>query len=218
MTGAAVIVAFEIVDARECSGSAYCRWTDACGTLKSGQSLACAYLTFVHLRRPMLPVPPRTTKFMRGDKGSQKTTYQKAMKLVKILAGLVLASGMLVQVQAADTKADPTGTYVWTQPGRNGGADRTNTLTLKLDGDKLTGKVQSPARGGGDPTSTEIKDGKVDGSTISFTVTREFNGNSFSIKYSGKLADGVIKGKTESERNGETQSRDWEAKKQEDKK
>lgn len=140
------------------------------------------------------------------------------MKLVKILAGLVLASGMLVQVQAADTKADPTGTYVWTQPGRNGGADRTNTLTLKLDGDKLTGKVQSPARGGGDPTSTEIKDGKVDGSTISFTVTREFNGNSFSIKYSGKLADGVIKGKTESERNGETQSRDWEAKKQEDKK
>jgi len=137
------------------------------------------------------------------------------MKLVKLLAGVVLASGMLFQVHAADTKVDPTGTYIWIQPSRNGGADRTNTLTLKLDGDKLTGKVQSPARRGGDPVSTDIKDGKVNGSEISFAVTREFNGNSFTIKYSGKLADGVIKGKTEFDRNGETQSRDWEAKKQE---
>src|SRR6185437_14071035 len=101
------------------------------------------------------------------------------MKLVKILAGLVLASSMLVQVHAADTKVDPTGTYVWTQPGRNGGADRTNTLTLKLEGDKLTGKVQSPGRGGAEPVTTEIKDGKISGSDISFSVTREFNGNSF---------------------------------------
>jgi hypothetical protein len=142
----------------------------------------------------------------------------KVMKLVKILAGVVLASSMLLQVHAADTKVDPSGTYVWTQPGRNGGADRTNTLTLKLDGEKLTGKVQSPARGGGDPVSTDSKDGKINGSEISFAVSREFNGNSFTIKYSGKLADGVIKGKTEFDRGGETQSREWEAKKQEDKK
>ena len=163
-------------------------------------------------------------KSMRGERWQSKTTYQKVMKpnkLVKILAGAVLASSLLLQAHAADTKdtkVDPTGTYVWTTQGRNGGGDRTNTLTLKLEGDKLTGKVQSPARGGGDPTSTDIKDGKINGSEISFTVTREFNGNSFSMKYSGKLADGVIKGKTEFDRNGETQSRDWEAKKQEDKK
>ena len=142
----------------------------------------------------------------------------KLNKLVKIIAGVVLASSMLAQVHAEDAKVDPTGTYVWTQPGRNGGPDRTNTLTLKLESDKLTGKVQSPGRGGGDPISTDIKDAKISGSDISFSVTREFNGNSFTAKYSGKLADGVIKGKTETERNGETQSRDWEAKKQEAKK
>src|SRR5256885_3478300 len=51
---------------------------------------------------------------------------------------------------------------------------RTNTLTLKLDGDKLTGKVESPGRPGGDPTSTEIKDAKIKDSDISFSVTREF--------------------------------------------
>jgi hypothetical protein len=142
----------------------------------------------------------------------------KSNKLIKILAGLVLASSMLVQVHAADAKVDPTGTYIWSQAGRNGGPDRTNTLMLKLDGDKLTGKLETPARGGGDPTSTDIKDGKITGSEIAFTVTREFNGNSFSTKYSGKLADGVITGKAESERNGETQSRDWVAKKAEAKK
>ena len=139
-------------------------------------------------------------------------------KLVKILAGTALAAGMLFQAHAADTKVDPTGTYVWSQQGRNGGPARTNTLTLKLDGEKLTGKVQSPGRGGGDPISTDIKDGKITGSEISFAVTREFNGNSFTTKYSGKLADGVIKGKAETDRGGQTQSQDWEAKKQEDKK
>jgi hypothetical protein len=33
-------------------------------------------------------------------------------------------------------------------------------------------------------------------------------------KYSGTLADGAIKGKVEFTRNGDTQSRDWEAKQQ----
>jgi len=142
----------------------------------------------------------------------------KFNNLVKIVAGAALASAMLIQVRAADTKVDPSGTYIWTQAGRNGGPDRTNTLVLKLDGDKLTGKVQAPGRGGAEPVSTEIKDGKVSGSDISFSVTREFNGNSMTTKYSGKLADGVIKGKTEMDRGGEPVSRDWEAKKQADKK
>jgi hypothetical protein len=44
-------------------------------------------------------------------------------------------------------------------------------------------------------------------------VVRAFNGNSITNKYSGTLADGVIKGKNDSvNRNGDPQSRDWEAK------
>ncbi len=136
--------------------------------------------------------------------------------LVKTVAGGLLASGLFLSAQAADAKVD--GTYQWTQPGRNGGADRTNTLTLKLDGDKLTGKLTSPGRGGAEPTAIEIKEAKLAGADVSFCVIREFNGNSMTNKYSGKLADGAIKGKIESERNGQPQSRDWEAKKQEDKK
>jgi hypothetical protein len=47
---------------------------------------------------------------------------------------------------------------------------------------------------------------------VTFSVTREFNGNSFTAKYSGKLDGDTIKGKVDTERNGETRSRDWEAK------
>jgi hypothetical protein len=128
-----------------------------------------------------------------------------------MLGGLLLL-GAITQAQAEDKKVDPSGTYIWTQPGRNGGADRTNTLVLKLDGDKLTGKVSAPGRGGA-TTDTEIADGKLAGATVSFCVVRAFNGNSMTNKYSGTLADGAIKGKVESvNRNGDPQSRDWEAK------
>ena len=131
--------------------------------------------------------------------------------LTKILLGGVLLLGALTQAQAADKKVDPTGTYIWTMPGRNGGPDRTNTLVLKFEADKLTGKMSAPGRGGA-ATDTEIMDAKITGADISFCVVRSFNGNSMTNKYSGTLADGAIKGKVESERNGQPQSRDWEAK------
>ena len=132
-----------------------------------------------------------------------------AKKIVSALAGAILVMGALVPAQAQDKKVDPTGTYIWTVPGRNGG-DRTNTLVLKLDGDKLTGTLSSPGRGG-QTTSLAISDGKINGADISFAVTRTFNDNTFTNKYSGTLAEGAIKGKMEFNRNGETQTRNREA-------
>ena len=132
-------------------------------------------------------------------------------KFSKILAGAILVMGVLVQARAEDKKVDPSGTYVWTVPARNGGPDRTNTLTLKLEGNKLTGKLTSPGRDG-QINATDIRDGKITGADVSFCVVRSFNDNTVTNKYSGKFADGVIKGKMDFERNGEAQSRDWEAK------
>ena len=129
-----------------------------------------------------------------------------------------LALCALAPVQAADKKNDPSGTWTWTVPGRNGGADRKNTLKLKVDGDKLTGTVSAPGRQGGEARETEITDGKVKGDEVSFTVTREFGGNKITQKYNGKVSGDTLKGKMEFERNGETQSRDWEAKREEEKK
>jgi hypothetical protein len=139
------------------------------------------------------------------------------MKSIQSLTKLGLcaafALGFLGAVQAQDKKADPTGTWSWTRPGRNGGADVKMTLKLKTEGDKVTGKLTSPGRQG-QTTEVDIKDGKIKGDEVSFTVTREFNGNTMTQKYNGKVTADSIKGKIEFERNGETQSRDWEAKRE----
>ena len=143
-----------------------------------------------------------------------KRTQHSFTPLVKLVACAVLALGAAVQSQAADSKADPTGTWTWTTPGRNGGPDRKSTLKLKLDGDKVTGTVTSPGRQGGQAQDTAIEDGKLKGEELSFSVTREVNGNKFTAKYSGKLAGDTIKGKSESQRDNQPVTRDWVARKE----
>jgi hypothetical protein len=111
---------------------------------------------------------------------------------------------------AEDKKADPNGTWKWSFTGQNG-QSRETTLKLKLEGDKLTGTITG--RGG----DTAIEEAKIKGEDISFQVTREFNGNKVVTKYHGKIAGDTIKGKSESQRDGQPQSRDWEAKREADK-
>jgi hypothetical protein len=137
-------------------------------------------------------------------------------KFIKTLVGAILVTGCLIQAKADVTSTsavDPTGSYIWVMPGRNGGPDRTNTLVLKLDSGKLTGKLLSPRRDG-QTNATDIADGKISGAVVTFSVVRTFNDNTFTNKYTGTLGDTSIKGKVEFNRDGETQSRDWEAKKQ----
>ena len=131
--------------------------------------------------------------------------------LTPLLAVAVLAIGTAVHA------ADANGKWGWTRPGRNGGPDMKMALTLKVDGEKLTGTLTSPSRDGG-TTDTAIKDGKVKGDEISFTVSREINGNTMVSKYNGKVTADAITGKVETERNGQTNSRDWEAKRSTEKK
>lgn len=89
------------------------------------------------------------------------------------------------------------------------------SLALKQDGEKLTGKLVSPGRDGGAPRETEISEGSVKGADVTFSVTREFNGNKMLSKYSGKLTADTITGKIESkDREGNDRSRDWTAKKE----
>jgi hypothetical protein len=105
-------------------------------------------------------------------------------------------------------KVDPTGTWKWSFTGQNGQA-RETTLKLKKDGDKISGTVSG--RNG----DTAIENAKLNGDEISFEVTREFNGNKMTSKYNGKISGDTIKGKSESKnRDGETRSRDWEAKRE----
>ena len=57
--------------------------------------------------------------------------------------------------------------------------------------------------------SASFKDGDV-----SFTITRERNGQEFTVKYKAKIDGDTLKGTTEFTANGESRSRDWEAKRE----
>jgi hypothetical protein len=134
---------------------------------------------------------------------SDQPTGGRAMKRLALAAVVVAFAGMAGAARAED-KADPKGTWKWTV--NFGGNEREMTLKLKLDGDKLTGTLSR-----GDQES-KIEDGKFKDGKVSFKVTRERDGNKFTITYSGKVSGDTIKGKSEFERDGETRTRDWEAK------
>jgi hypothetical protein len=55
------------------------------------------------------------------------------------------------------------------------------TYTLKADGEKLTGTAKN------DMGETKIEDGVVKGNDISFTENLNFQGQTITIKYKGKL-------------------------------
>ena len=120
-------------------------------------------------------------------------------------------------ISTAAFAADASGTWKWTQQGRGGkggggGTPRETTLTLEQKGDKLTGKVSSPGRDGATNT-VDITNGTVKGDVVAFSVEREFGGNKFVMKYSGKLAGDTITGESEFPgRDGQTSKREWVAK------
>ena len=97
---------------------------------------------------------------------------------------LVTLFAMLTLTCMVALGADVTGKWVSEATGKGG----PQTYTLKQDGSTLTGTVQG-GRGG----PADISNGKVDGDNVSFEVTREMNGNSMTIKYSGTVSGTTMK-------------------------
>src|SRR4051794_15216326 len=120
-------------------------------------------------------------------------------------SGLALVA--LLGVGTAALAADATGTWKWTVE-RDGNTYET-TLKLKQDGSTLTGTVS-----GRQGSETAIEDAKVEGDTISFKVTREFNGNKMVQMYQGKVSGDTIKGERKMTVDGQDQTREWEAKRE----
>jgi hypothetical protein len=104
----------------------------------------------------------------------------------------------------ADDKPNPTG--AWKYTAEVNGQSFDVTIKLKQDGDKLTGSVTVM------DMESKIEDGKYKDGAVSFKVNREFNGNKITIKYNGTIKGDTFKGKRELERDGETNTRDFEAK------
>lgn len=106
----------------------------------------------------------------------------------------------------AEDKATVAGTWKWTVT--RGDNKIETVLKLKLDGDKLSGTISGPNN-----TETAIEDATFKDGEVAFAVTRERNGNKTTRKYKGKVDGDTIKGTSEGpDREGKTQSREWEAK------
>lgn len=104
---------------------------------------------------------------------------------------LLLTISILLVVAIGALAADISGKWVAQVTGRNGQA-REATFTFKVEGDKLTGTMSGGQ--GGDVALTE---GKVSGDTVSFTVSRERNGNTIKQNYTGTISGSEIKFKRE---------------------
>lgn len=102
-----------------------------------------------------------------------------------MLRKTILAVLFLTLASVSALAADFSGK--WTADVTTPRGTQTLTFDFKVDGAVLTGKITSP-RG-----DSDITDGKVDGDTITFTQTLNFNGNDFKIVYTGKADGDTIK-------------------------
>ncbi|MBZ5610757.1 MAG: hypothetical protein LAP38_21040 [Acidobacteriia bacterium] len=97
----------------------------------------------------------------------------------------VVALGLLVFAFMA-VAADVDGKWTGTVSTPNG--DFPMNFTFKADGGTLTGTML-----GMDGKDNPIKDGKIDGSNIAFSVDLDFGGQSFTLNYKGVVSAEEIK-------------------------
>ena len=95
------------------------------------------------------------------------------MKWLLILTALFFTTAAMA--------ADVSGTWKGTAETPNGTIER--TFVFKVDGTTLTGETSSEMLG-----KSQIKNGKIDGDSLSFTITANFQGNEMEINYTGKVS------------------------------
>ena len=86
---------------------------------------------------------------------------------------------------------------------------RTSTLTIKKDGDKLSGTMTWQ-----DKKESKLEDVKLKDGELTFSAERELMDNKFTIKYKLKVEGDKLKGKAEADIGGETRSFDIEGKRE----
>jgi len=125
---------------------------------------------------------------------------------MKAILSMALALGVCGFAGTVDDK-DPVGT--WKCEYEIGGQQRTSTLTIKKDGDKLTGAMSWP-----DQKETELKDLKLKDGTLTFSAVRKLMDNEITVEYKLTIDGDKLKGKGAAEFGGEKREWDIEAKRE----
>lgn len=125
------------------------------------------------------------------------------MNIRNAVFAAIVASSLAASPSAAQ---DLSGTWELSVPGGRGA--QTMALDLTQDGSALTGTItmtmggRRGGGGGGQAREIEISDGSVEGSSFTFTMTVEFNGNGFSQVFSGTFEGDTMTGEIQGDGGG----------------
>src|SRR5438477_7983978 len=129
------------------------------------------------------------------------------MPNMKMMLSAALVIGFCGLAIAADEKADPVGT--WKCEYKIGDQQRTSTLTITKDGDKLAGTMSWP-----DQKETKLKDVKLKDGELTFSAVRVLGDNKFDVEYKFTITGDKLKGKGAVESGGKKQQCDIEGKRE----
>jgi hypothetical protein len=112
---------------------------------------------------------------------------------------------LIAALSATAFASDISGNWKATADGPNGAMER--TFVFKVDGNKVTGETTSSLLG-----KSTITDGKVDGDTVTFTITGNIQGTEMKLNYKGAIkGDEIV---FQSSAGGDGQTIEWHAKRQ----
>jgi hypothetical protein len=105
-----------------------------------------------------------------------------------------LAAGLLLIIAGMAYGADIDGTWTGTIQGPDGGQGFPISYTFKAEGNTLTGTMPGmPGPDGGQPKPIPIKDGKINGNNISFSITFGEGDQGMKMEYKGVLSGDTLK-------------------------
>ena len=107
---------------------------------------------------------------------------------MKTILSVALVLGLCGLARAADDKADPVGT--WKCEYMIGDLQRTSTLTIKKDADKLAGTMSWP-----DQKDAALKDVKLKDGELTFSAERVLGDNKIPVEYRFTIDGDKLKGK-----------------------
>ena len=102
----------------------------------------------------------------------------------------IISTGAFVVLTVTSAwAADVAGKWTARVPAAQGQAESEITLVFKVADDKLTGTLNNSVMAG----DVEIKDGKVTGDEVSFSLMRNIGGTEMTVVWKGKISGDEIK-------------------------
>ena len=116
---------------------------------------------------------------------------------MRTILSVALVLGLCGLARAGDEKVKPDPVGTWKCEYAIGDQQRTSTLTIKQDGDKLAGTMSWP-----DQKEAKLKDVKLKDGELTFSAVRELGETKIPVEYKFTIDGDKLKGKGAVESGG----------------